>query len=135
MKKNINIEKLSHRTPFNVPNNYFADLKLEMQNNCKKNKDGLFIFFIFFKISNLVPTFATLSILIALFWNNLDFDIKDDYFLDNEEVYALVLEFELENIDEEYLYEIINEQVNYNNQDIEYLMNIDTDYDLIINEL
>ena len=132
IKNDINIS--TNKTPFIVPENYFEELKDEIHRKCTQENHSLFTKN-YFLSKKIIPSLATISILIFLFWTNLS--IKNPSYESSfqEELYVYLLEFEFENMDNEYLYEMITESEYPNNLEIEYLINIDTDYDLIINEL
>ena len=50
----------------------------------------------------------------------------------SEEIYTQFVEFEIENIDEEYLFEFLPDEDYVFSDEIEYLIENDIDYDLII---
>ena len=135
MKQNSDIEKLSHRTPFSVPKNYFSQLKSDIQSRCKQDEEKVFVFSELLKLNTFVPIILTLSIFITLFWNNSPLEKTNNYVLNHNELYTLVEEFVLEDMNEEYLYDMIDEQENSYDEEINYLIDINTEYDLIMNEL
>jgi len=130
MNKKIDIDKFEKRTPFSVPENYFSELKSEIQDSCKtENKSYLSIFqyaipflgislIIFYFITNTGTTFTTVSEielsqtdLIAY----LEEDISDDLLY-------------------EYIY-IEDEETDELSEEIDYLLDYNMDYNLIINQL
>ena len=131
MNKRTDIEDLERRIPFTVPSGYFQELKSEIQKQCiMKEKDSGFSVL---QLKTLVPTLGILLVFITLF-NNIETTISELELTDSDLIAYLE-----NNLSDELLYEyaIIDDEKESNklSDEIDYLIEYDMDYNLIINQL
>ena len=131
MNKKIDIEDLERRIPFTVPSGYFQELKSEIQKQCiTKEKDSGFSVF---QLKTLVPTLGILLVFITLF-NNIETTISEVELSKNDLIAYLE-----NNLSDELLFEYTiledEKEVDELSDEIDYLLEYDMDYNLIINQL
>ena len=131
MNKRTDIDDLERRIPFTVPSGYFQELKSEIQKQCiMKEKDSGFSVL---QLKTLVPTLGILLVFITLF-NNIETTISELELTDSDLIAYLE-----NNLSDELLYEyaIIDDEKESNklSDEIDYLIEYDMDYNLIINQL
>ena len=131
MCKKTDIEDLDRRIPFTVPSGYFPELKFEIQKQCiTKEKDS---YFSVFRFKTLVPTLGILLVCITLF-NNIETNISEVELTKNDLIAYLE-----NNLSDELLYEyaILKDEKEDDelSDEIDYLLEYDMDYNLIIDEL
>ena len=137
MNKKIDIEDLERRIPFTVPSGYFQELKSEIQKQCiTKEKDSGFSVF---QLKTLVPTLGILLVFITLF-NNIETTISEVEFSENNLSEVELSENDLiayleNNLSDELLYEYSILEDEKVSDEIDYLLEYDMDYNLIINQL
>jgi len=130
MNKNINIENLNKKNPFSIPEEYFLELKSEIQNQCIK--EGKHSVSSVFQLKTLVPTLGILLVFITLF-NNIETTISQIELTENDLIAYLE-----NNLSDELLYEyaiLKDEEEDELSDEINYLLEYDMDYNLIINQL
>ena len=130
MKQTNNIEQFDKKQSFIVPENYFSKLKSDIQFKTE-NLESKIEFKNYLSIKTIVPVLASVFLLLITFNYVKTFDPKSDNVL-SEEIYTEFVEFEIENIDEEYLFEFLPDEEYAFSDEIEYLIDNNTDYDLII---
>jgi hypothetical protein len=141
MNKKIDIEDLERRIPFTVPSGYFQELKSEIQKQCiTKEKDSGFSVF---QLKTLVPTLGILLVFITLF-NNIETTISEVEFSENNLSEVELSKNDLiayleNNLSDELLFEYTiledEKEVDELSDEIDYLLEYDMDYNLIINQL
>ena len=141
MNKKTDIEDLERRIPFTVPIGYFQELKFEIQKQCiTKEKDSGFSVF---QLKTLVPTLGILLVFITLF-NNIATTISEVEFSENNLSEVGLSKNDLiayleNNLSDELLYEYSiledEKEVDELSDEIDYLLEYDMDYNLIINQL
>ena len=141
MNKKIDIEDLERRIPFTVPSEYFQSLKFEIQKQCiTKEKDSGFSVF---QLKTLVPTLGILLVFITLF-NNIETTISEVEFSENNLSEVELSKNDLiayleNNLSDELLFEYTiledEKEVDELSDEIDYLLEYDMDYNLIINQL
>ena len=141
MNKKIDIEDLERRIPFTVPSGYFQELKFEIQKQCiTKEKDSGFSVFQF---KTLVPALGILLVFITLF-NNIETTISEVEFSENNLSEVELSKNDLiayleNNLSDELLFEYTiledEKEVDELSDEIDYLLEYDMDYNLIINQL
>ena len=129
MKQNTDIEQFEKKQSFKVPENYFLELKSDIQS---KTEELEFNSSHYFNLKITVPILVSVLILFMIFNYIPSSDSIDNNVL-SEEIYTQFVEFEIENIDEEYLFEFLPDEDYVFSDEIEYLIENDIDYDLIIN--
>jgi hypothetical protein len=130
MKQTNNIEQFDKKQSFIVPENYFSKLKSDIQFKTE-NLESKIGFKNYLSIKTIVPVLASVFLLLITFNYVKTFDPKSDNVL-SEEIYTEFVEFEIENIDEEYLFEFLPDEEYAFSDEIEYLIDNNTDYNLII---
>jgi hypothetical protein len=130
MKQTKDIEQFDKKQSFIVPENYFFKLKSDIQFKTE-NLESKIEFKNYLSIKTIVPFLASVFLLLITFNYVKTFDPKSDNVL-SEEIYTEFVEFEIENIDEEYLFEFLPDEEYAFSDEIEYLIDNNTDYDLII---
>jgi len=131
MKQNTDIKKLDNTTPFRVPDNYFTQLKSDIHKRIE-NLNFNSKLLEYFNLKTVAPAFVLASLSLIIIWNTIiNIKLKSKSVL-NDEIYADIVDFEIEKIDEEYLFEFLPEEDYSFTDDIEYLIDNNTDYDLII---
>ena len=128
MKQNTDIEKFEKKQSFKVPENYFLELKSEIQSKTEK-LELEFNSSHYFNLKKTVPILVSVLILFVIF-NYITSSIDNNVL--SEEIYTQFVEYEIENIDEEYLFEFLPDEDYVFSDEIEYLIENDIDYDLII---
>ena len=128
MKQNTDIEQFEKKQSFKVPENYFLELKSDIQS---KTEELEFNSSHYFNLKITVPILVSVLILFMIFNYIPSSDSIDNNVL-SEEIYTQFVEFEIENIDEEYLFEFLPDEDYVFSDEIEYLIENDIDYDLII---
>lgn len=128
MKQNTDIEKFEKKQSFKVPENYFLELKSEIQSKTEK-LELEFNSSHYFNLKKTVPILVSVLILFVIF-NYIPSSIDNNVL--SEEIYTQFVEYEIENIDEEYLFEFLPDEDYVFSDEIEYLIENDIDYDLII---
>ena len=128
MKQNTDIEKFEKKQFFKVPENYFLELKSEIQSKTEK-LELEFNSSHYFNLKKTVPILVSVLILFVIF-NYIPSSIDNNVL--SEEIYTQFVEYEIENIDEEYLFEFLPDEDYVFSDEIEYLIENDIDYDLII---
>ena len=128
MKQNTDIEQFEKKQSFKVPENYFLELKSDIQS---KTEELEFNSSYYFNLKITVPILASVLILFMIF-NYIPSSGSIDNNVLSEEIYTQFVEFEIENIDEEYLFEFLPDEDYVFSDEIEYLIENDIDYDLII---
>lgn len=116
MNKNIDIEKLEKRNPFNVPEDYFTSLTHTIMDKVEEKESFSFLSFSWLK--TVVPTLAIIIIIFSAVWNsNQKTKISDDDLIELLAFYNIEEELILEHIDlqqEEEIEEFLIEEFNYN---------------------
>ena len=130
MKQNTDIEQFEKKQSFKVPENYFLELKSDIQSKTEKLKLK-FNLSHYFNLKITVPVLVSVLILFMIFNYIPSSDSIDNNVL-SEEIYTQFVEFEIENINEEYLFEFLPDEDYVFSDEIEYLIENDIDYDLII---
>ena len=128
MKQNTDIEQFEKKQSFKVPENYFLELKSEIQSKTEK-LELEFNSSHYFNLKKTVPILVSVLILFVIF-NYIPSSIDNNVL--SEEIYTQFVEFEIENINEEYLFEFLPDEDYVFSDEIEYLIENDIDYDLII---
>ena len=128
MKQNTDIEQFEKKQSFKVPENYFLELKSEIQSKTEK-LELEFNSSHYFNLKKTVPILVSVLILFVIF-NYIPSSIDNNVL--SEEIYTQFVEYEIENIDEEYLFEFLPDEDYVFSDEIEYLIENDIDYDLII---
>ena len=128
MKQNTDIEQFEKKQSFKVPENYFLELKSEIQSKTEK-LELEFNSSHYFNLKKTVPILVSVLILFVIF-NYITSSIDNNVL--SEEIYTQFVEYEIENIDEEYLFEFLPDEDYVFSDEIEYLIENDIDYDLII---
>ena len=128
IKQNTDIEQFEKKQSFKVPENYFLELKSDIQS---KTEELEFNSSYYFNLKITVPILASVLILFMIF-NYIPSSGSIDNNVLSEEIYTQFVEFEIENIDEEYLFEFLPDEDYVFSDEIEYLIENDIDYDLII---
>ena len=141
MYKKTDIEDLERSIPFTVPSGYFQELKSEIQKQCiTKEKDSGFSVF---QLKTLVPTLGILLVFITLF-NNIETTISEVEFFENNLPEVELSKNDLiayleNNLSDELLFEYTiledEKEVDELSDEIDYLLEYDMDYNLIINQL
>lgn len=130
MNKKIDIDKFEKRTPFSVPENYFSELKSEIQDSCKtENKSYLSIF------QYAIP-FLGISLIMFYFFTNTGtiFTTVSEIELSQTDLIAYLEEDISDDLLYEYIY-IEDEETDELSEEIDYLLDYNMDYNLIINQL
>lgn len=130
MKQNTDIVQFEKKQSFKVPENYFLELKSEIQSKTEK-LELEFNSSHYFNLKKTVPILVSVLILFMIFNYIPSSDSIDNNVL-SEEIYTQFVEFEIENINEEYLFEFLPDEDYVFSDEIEYLIENDIDYDLII---
>ena len=130
MKQNTDIEQFEKKQSFKVPENYFFELKSDIQSKTEK-LEFKFNLSHYFNLKITVPILVSVLILFMIFNYIPSSDSIDNNVL-SEEIYTQFVEFEIENINEEYLFEFLPDEDYVFSDEIEYLIENDIDYDLII---
>ena len=130
MKQNTDIEQFEKKQSFKVPENYFFELKNDIQSKTEK-LEFKFNLSHYFNLKITVPILVSVLILFMIFNYIPSSDSIDNNVL-SEEIYTQFVEFEIENINEEYLFEFLPDEDYVFSDEIEYLIENDIDYDLII---
>jgi len=130
MKQNTNIEQFEKKQSFKVPENYFLELKSDIQSKTEK-LELKFNLSHYFNLKITVPILVSVLILFMIFNYIPSSDSIDNNVL-SEEIYTQFVEFEIENINEEYLFEFLPDEDYVFSDEIEYLIENDIDYNLII---
>ena len=130
MKQNTDIVQFEKKQSFKVPENYFLELKGEIQSKTEK-LELEFNSSHYFNLKKTVPILVSVLILFMIFNYIPSSDSIDNNVL-SEEIYTQFVEFEIENINEEYLFEFLPDEDYVFSDEIEYLIENDIDYDLII---
>ena len=130
MKQNTDIEQFEKKQSFKVPENYFLELKSDIQSKTEK-LEFKFNLSHYFNLKITVPILVSVLILFMIFNYIPSSDSIDNNVL-SEEIYTQFVEFEIENINEEYLFEFLPDEDYVFTDEIEYLIENDIDYDLII---
>ena len=130
MKQNTDIEQFEKKQSFKVPENYFFELKSDIQSKTEKLELKLNLSH-YFNLKITVPILVSVLILFMIFNYIPSSDSIDNNVL-SEEIYTQFVEFEIENINEEYLFEFLPDEDYVFSDEIEYLIENDIDYDLII---
>jgi len=130
MKQNTDIEQFEKKQSFKVPENYFLELKSDIQSKTEKLELKLNLSH-YFNLKITVPILVSVLILFMIFNYIPSSDSIDNNVL-SEEIYTQFVEFEIENINEEYLFEFLPDEDYVFSDEIEYLIENDIDYDLII---
>ena len=130
MKQNTDIEQFEKKQSFKVPENYFLELKSDIQSKTEK-LELKFNLSHYFNLKITVPILVSVLILFMIFNYIPSSDSIDNNVL-SEEIYTQFVEFEIENINEEYLFEFLPDEDYVFTDEIEYLIENDIDYDLII---
>ena len=130
MKQNTDIEQFEKKQSFKVPENYFLELKSDIQSKTEE-LELEFNSSHYFNLKITVPILVSVLILFMIFNYILSSSSIDNNVL-SEEIYTQFVEFEIENIDEEYLFEFLPDEDYVFSDEIEYLIENDIDYDLII---
>jgi len=128
MKQNTDIVQFEKKQSFKVPENYFLELKSEIQSKTEK-LELEFNSSHYFNLKKTVPILVSVLILFVIF-NYITSSIDNNVL--SEEIYTQFVEYEIENIDEEYLFEFLPDEDYVFSDEIEYLIENDIDYDLII---
>ena len=128
MKQNTDIVQFEKKQSFKVPENYFLELKSEIQSKTEKLELKLNLSH-YFNLKITVPILVSVLILFVIF-NYITSSIDNNVL--SEEIYTQFVEYEIENIDEEYLFEFLPDEDYVFSDEIEYLIENDIDYDLII---
>jgi len=128
MKQNTDIVQFEKKQSFKVPENYFLELKSEIQSKTEK-LELEFNSSHYFNLKKTVPILVSVLILFVIF-NYIPSSIDNNVL--SEEIYTQFVEYEIENIDEEYLFEFLPDEDYVFSDEIEYLIENDIDYDLII---
>ena len=131
MYKKTDIEDLERRIPFTIPSGYFQELKSEIQKQCiTKEKDSGFSVF---QLKTIVPTLGILLVFIT-FFNNIETTISEVELSKNDLIAYLE-----NNLSDELLFEYTiledEKEVDELSDEIDYLLEYDMDYNLIINQL
>jgi len=130
MKQNTEKQEVGKRVPFNVPDGYFFDLKNNIQSHTENlsSREG---FGGIFTSKAIVLTFVC-TVIAVLSFNyilNPNSNIENDFINEaNEEVIL----FEIENINEEIFLEFLPQDEYVFSDDIQYLIENNTDYNMII---
>ena len=130
MKQNTDIEQFEKKQSFKVPENYFLELKSDIQSKTEE-LELEFNSSHYFNLKITVPILVSILILFMIF-NYIHSSGSIDNNVLSEEIYTQFVEFEIENIDEEYLFEFLPDEDYVFSDEIEYLIENDIDYDLII---
>lgn len=130
MKQNTDIEQFEKKQSFKVPENYFLELKSDIQSKTEKLELKLNLSH-YFNLKITVPVLVSVLILFMIFNYIPSSDSIDNNVL-SEEIYTQFVEFEIENINEEYLFEFLPDEDYVFSDEIEYLIENDIDYDLIL---
>ena len=130
MKQNTDIEQFEKKQSFKVPENYFLELKSDIQSKTEE-LELEFNSSHYFNLKITVPILVSVLILFMIF-NYITSSGSIDNNVLSEEIYTQFVEFEIENIDEEYLFEFLPDEDYVFSDEIEYLIENDIDYDLII---
>tara|TARA_B100000795_G_C22685782_1_gene393587 strand:+ start:583 stop:978 length:396 start_codon:yes stop_codon:yes gene_type:complete len=130
MKQNTDIDQFEKKQSFKVPENYFLELKSDIQSKTEK-LELKFNLSHYFNLKITVPILVSVLILFMIFNYIPSSDSIDNNVL-SEEIYTQFVEFEIENINEEYLFEFLPDEDYVFSDEIEYLIENDIDYDLII---
>ena len=130
MKQNTDIDQFEKKQSFKVPENYFLELKSDIQSKTEK-LELEFNSSHYFNLKKTVPILVSVLILFMIFNYIPSSDSIDNNVL-SEEIYTQFVEFEIENINEEYLFEFLPDEDYVFSDEIEYLIENDIDYDLII---
>ena len=130
MKQNTDIDQFEKKQSFKVPENYFLELKSDIQSKTEKLELKLNLSH-YFNLKITVPILVSVLILFMIFNYIPSSDSIDNNVL-SEEIYTQFVEFEIENINEEYLFEFLPDEDYVFSDEIEYLIENDIDYDLII---
>ena len=132
MKQNTDIERFRHKSPFRVPENYFPKLKRDIQFKTENIGSVLeFKFLNYFNIKNLTSGLVSACVILIIY-NYVNNSVSKFDNLDVE-VYTQFIEFEIENIDEEYFLEFLPEEEYAFTDEIEYLLENDIYFNQIIN--
>lgn len=130
MKQNTEKQQVAKRVPFNVPDGYFFDLKNNIQSHTENlsSREG---FGGIFTSKTIVLTFVYTVIAILSFNYILNPNsINENNFIN--EAYEEVILFEIENINEEIFLEFLPQDEYVFSDDIQYLIENNTDYNMII---
>ena len=131
MKQNTDIEKLKYKSPFRVPDNYFSQLKSDIHKQ-SENLNFNSKLLEYFNLKIIAPVFVLTSLSLIIILNTIiNLESNSESFL-SDEIYVEIVDFEIENIDEEYLFEFFTEEDYAFSNEIEYLIDNNTEYDLII---
>jgi len=131
MKQNIDIEEFGYKSPFRVPDNYFSQLKSDIHKQTE-NLNFNPKFLEYFNLKTIAPAFALASIFLLITFNTLISNQAKNENVSIDEIYNQIIEFEIENIEEEYLFDLVLYEDYVYTEEIEYLVDNNTDYDLII---
>lgn len=132
MKQNTDIERFRYKTPFRVPENYFPKLKRDIQFKTENIESVLeFNFLNYFNIKNLTSALVSACVILIIY-NYVNNSVSKFDNLDVE-VYTQFIEFEIENINEEYFLEFLPEEEYAFTDEIEYLLENDIYFNQIIN--
>ena len=135
MNKKIDIEYLERRIPFTVPSGYFQELKYEIKEQCKLEDKPSFI--IIMKLQIITPVLGIVFVLFTLFNNRIVINNKviSEVELTENDLIAYLEN----NLSDELLFEytILEEEkeVDELSDEIDYLLEYDMEYNLIINQL
>jgi hypothetical protein len=130
MKQNTDAEMFKNKSPFNVPENYFFDLKNDIQLKTENLNSGIELKN-FFNINAGFSALVCVSILLIIF-NYFISSQKKSFIMSSNEIYTQFENSELLNIDEEFLFEFVPEDDYVFSDEIEYLIDNNADYNLII---
>ena len=130
MNKKIDIEKIEKRTPCSVPENYFSELKSEIQDSCKTEDNS------YLSIFQYAIPFLGISLIIFYFITNTGttFTTVSEIELSQTDLIAYLEEDISDDLLYEYIY-IEDEETDELSEEIDYLLDYNMDYNLIINQL
>ena len=135
MNKKTDIEDLERRIPFTVPSGYFQELKYEIQGQCKLEDKSSFISIM--KLQIITPVLGIVFVLFTLFTNRTVINNKviSELELTENDLIAYLEN----NLSDELLFEytILEDakEVDELSDEIDYLLEYDMEYNLIINQL
>lgn len=129
MKQNIDKEQYRNYTPFTVPENYFFKLKNDIQfrtesKNLKFNQKH----YLRIKSTSLIVS----SLVLFFFLWNYIYNLKVDNNLSSDQLYDEFVDYEIQGLDEEFFIDFLHEEEYVFSDEIEYLINNNIDYSLII---
>ena len=135
MNKKTDIEDLERRIPFTVPSGYFQELKSEIQEQCKLEDKPSFIRIM--KLQIITPVLGIVFVLFTLFTNRTV--INNKVISEVELTETDLIAYLENNLSDELLLEYIiledEKEVDKLSDEIDYLLEYDMEYNLIINQL